>query len=116
MINITKSILNTKAKSAGLLRKDVEALSVKVVESWLKSLPEESDELGEVVVNVDEGGGSDTAIVTKGLLYRHDPTYENNISAMKGPIKVAVFNLMLDKFQSGEEWSHIELEYDRDSE
>lgn len=90
MINFTKSIIKTKAKSAGLLKKEVDALSIKVVESWLKSLPEESDELGEVVVNISEGRGSDNAIVTKGLLYRHDPTYEDNINDMHGPIKVNI--------------------------
>lgn len=116
MINISTTVIKSKAKSAGLLNKEVDALSIKIVEAWLKSLPEESDELGEVVVKVNEGGGSDNAIVTKGLLYGHDPTYEDNIRNMKGPIKVAVFNLMLDKFQSGEEWSGLELEYDRRNE
>ena len=89
MINISRSVIKSKAKSAGLLNKEVDALSVKIVEAWLKSLPEESDELGEVVVKVNEGGGSDNTIVTKGLLYGHDPTYEDNIRDMKGPIKVS---------------------------
>jgi len=115
MISIARSIMKTKAKSAGLLTNEVDALSVKIVEAWLKSLPEESDELGEVVVKVHEGGGSDNAVVTKGLLYGHDPTYDDSIQNIKGPIKVAIFNLMLDKFQSGEEWTGLELEYDRTS-
>ena len=100
MISMTKSVIKSKAKSAGLLNKEVDALSIKIVEAWLKSLPEHSDELGEVVVKVNEGGGSDNIIVTNGLLYGHDPTYEDKLKDMKGPIKVIQLHIKCMNLQS----------------
>ena len=83
-----------KAKSNA--KTELEKLSIKIVEAWLHSLPDKSDSgMGEVVVKVAETGGSEDITICQGLLYPHQPTYDDVIQDMRGPIKVEYYNSSL---------------------
>ena len=88
LVNVSRSMIKSKAKSGGLLNNEVNKISMKLVEAWLKSLPDLSDELGEVVIKVSEGWESGDPSIIKGLLYPHDPIIEDTIQDMMGPVKV----------------------------
>ena len=75
---------------------ELEKLSIKIVEAWLHSLPDQSDSgMGEVVVKVAETEGSEDITICQGLLYPHQPTYDDVIQDMRGPIKVEYYNSSL---------------------
>ena len=54
--------------------------------------------------------------VTPGLLYRDEPTYGDCVRDMEGGVRVALYNVMLEHQQSGEEWEGLTLEYRRGGE
>ena len=89
LVSLVRSAISPGARASGLLPSQVETLSVKVVEAWLRTLPDHPDTgLGEVVVKVAETGGSEEIIISQGLLYPHQPTYDNLLQDMTGPVKV----------------------------
>ena len=116
MISLVRTVLASQASASGLLREELEQLSRAVVEAWLCCLPEGGGEVGEVVVRVAEGGGAGEVRVTPGLLYRHEPTYGDCVRDMEGGVRVALYNVMLEHQQSGEEWEGLTLEYRRGGE
>ena len=89
LVSLVRTVISPKAKACGLLQCEVERLSVKVVEAWLRSLPDDPHTgLGEVVVKVAETGGSDEVVICPGLLCLHQPTYDDLLQDMSGPVKV----------------------------
>ena len=89
LVSLVRSVISPGGRASGLLSSEVETLSVKVVEAWLHSLPDHPDSgLGEVVVKVAETGGSEEVIIRPGLLYPHQPTYDDLLQDMSGPVKV----------------------------
>ena len=89
LLSLVRTVISPKAKACGLLSSEVERLSVKVVEAWLLSLPDQPHSgLGEVVVKVAERGGSEEIVVCPGLLCLHQPTYDDLLQDMEGPVKV----------------------------
>ena len=117
LVSLVRAVISPKAKASGLLCSEVERLSLKVVEAWLHSLPDQPDTgLGEVVVKVAETGGCEEVIISPGLLCPHQPTYEDVLEDMRGPVKVVVYDTMLDSHQAEEDWEDQELEYDLTAE
>ena len=117
LVSLVRSVISPGARASGLLSPEVERLSVKVVEAWLHSLPDLPDSgLGEVVVAVAETGGSEEIVICPGLLYPHQPTYDDLLQDMSGPVKVVVYDTMLDRHQPEEEWEGQVLEYDLEAE
>ena len=96
LVSLVRTVITPKAKASGLLKTELEKLSIKIVEAWLHSLPDKSDSgMGEVVVKVAETGGSEDITICQGLLYPHQPTYDDVIQDMRGPIKVEYYNSSL---------------------
>ena len=89
LVSLVRSVISPGGRASGLLPCEVETLSVKVVEAWLRSLPDHPDTgLGEVVVAVAETGGCEEITICPGLLYPHQPTYDDLLQDMTGPVKV----------------------------
>ena len=119
LINLVKSIIRPKAKCGGLLDLEIDNLGVQIVKAWLRTVPDnEVQSMGEVIVKVMEGGGSDEVTVMDGLLYPHDPTYDDTVCPDMRSVKVALYDVMMDRHQRGELWEEggLELEYDREAE
>ena len=119
LICFVKSIVRPKAKCIGLLQTDIDHLCTNIVKAWLKTIPDNPvDDMGEVIVKVIEGGGDiEDLMLVDGLLYPQDSTYDNTLKDMKGPVKIALYNIMLDHHQSGDQWEDdLDLEYDRRAE
>ena len=114
LVSMARTVLGAKAAASGLLREEVDRLSRKVVEAWLLTLPEGEGEMGEVVVRVTEGRAGEVA-VGRGLLYRYEPTFGQGVARREG-VRVALYNVMLDHHQGGEEWEGLELEFTREGE
>ena len=116
LLSLVRTVIRPKAKASGLLTTEIETLSVKIVEAWLRTLPDQPDTgLGEMVVKVLETGGSEDIMTVQGLLYPHQPTYDDFIEDMRGPIRVVVYDTMLDTHQT-EDWEDKRLEYDLEAE
>ena len=99
LIDLVKSIIRPKAKCAGLLEVEIDNLGVQIVKAWLRTVPDNDDQvMGEVIVKVVEGGGSDKVTVMEGLLFPHDPTYDTLFPDMRG-VRVALYDVMLDRHQ-----------------
>ena len=109
LLSVVRSVLAAQAVACGLAGKEVESLGRRVLEAWLLTLPEGEGQMGEVVVRVNEGGGAGEVAVAPGLLYRHEPTFGAGVERMEG-VRVALYNVMLDHHQSGEEWEGLTLE------
>ena len=119
LINLVKSIIRPKAKCAGLLDMEIDNLGVQIVKAWLRTVPDNEDQsMGEVIVKVIEGGGSDEVTVMDGLLYPHDPTYYDAVFPNMRGVRVALYDVMMDRHQRGDMWEEggTELEYDREAE
>ena len=119
LINLVKSIIRPKAKCAGLLDVEIDNLGVQIVKAWLRTVPDDEDQrMGEVIVKVIEGGGSDEVTVMDGLLYPHDPTYDDTVFPDMSQVKVALYDVMMDRHQRGDTWEEggLELEYDLEAE
>ena len=119
LINLVKSIIRPKAKCAGLLDVEIDNLGVQIVKAWLRTVPDNEDQsMGEVIVKVMEVGGGDEVTVMDGLLYPHDPTYDDTVFPDMRRVKVALYDVMMDRHQRGDMWEEggAELEYDREAE
>ena len=114
LLSLARTHLSAQASACGLTKGEVNTLAVKVLEAWLVSLPVGGGEMGDVVVRVREGGAGDVDVVP-GLLYKYEPTFKGPLQRREG-VRVALYNIMLDHHQGGEEWDGIQLEYRRGHE
>ena len=114
LLSLARTHLSAQASACGMTKGEVDTLAIKLLEAWLVSLPEGGGAMGEVIVRVKEGGAGDVDVVP-GLLFKYEPTFKAPLRR-KEQVRVALYNVMLDHHQGGEEWDGLHLEYRRGHE
>ena len=114
LLSLARTHLSAQASACGMTKGEVDTLAIKVLEAWLVSLPEGGGAMGEVLVRVREGGAGEVDVVP-GLLFKYEPTFKAPLQRREG-VRVALYNVMLDHHQGGEEWEGLHLEYRRGHE
>ena len=114
LLSLARTHLSAHASACGITKGEVDTLAIKLLEAWLVSLPEGGGAMGEVLVRVREGGAGNLDVVP-GLLFKYEPTFKAPLQRKEG-VRVALYNIMLDHHQGGEEWEGLHLEYRRGHE